>query len=558
MKNKKLNTKSILSILMCLVLVATVFVGCSTHDGNDITTTTKTTEKTTEKTTSARDKSTDDFDVTISKDTIQSAKDTSKALASGEDLASNEIADSSIEEEGKLEPDATVAQENISYDGTNSKKGLNLIGSYQGLMYFNQGDPRWGKKLYTSTGNRSQTIKSSGCGPTSAAMVVSSSKGLILPPTMCKLFVDNGFRTANNGTAWKAFSFVADFFDFKFYKETRSFDEALKYMKTDKDKNGVSDYFTIMSCGSGLWTTSGHYVVWIDQSGKQSAIYDPYLYNGKFNTASRRAAKVTVSGNTAYVSSSNLHKYSNAMRYFIFSNDQTGKKAKPSSKKSATTKVKYTRYVSTQDDKLNVRSGPSTKYNIVGSLSKGTKVTVTAVSNGFSKIGNNKWVSSSYLSATKPNSTKKPTKPSKPSSYKTTVGKTYKLKSDTTLYSKSNLSGTKYQYIKDTPVKVLSHVSSTVDYIYIAKTKRHAYCSVSNLSTSSKSTKTKTKTSTVGKYKVLKQDCTLYSKSNLTGTKYQYYKDTKVKILKNVTNKVDQVLVVKTGRKAYISVRNYK
>ena len=301
MKNKKLNTKSILSILMCLVLVATVFVGCSTHDGNDVTTTTKTTEKTTEKTTSAKDKSTEDFDVTISKDTIQSAKDTSKALASGEDLASNEIADSSIEEEGKLEPDATVAQENISYDGTNSKKGLNLIGSYQGLMYFNQGDPRWGRKLYTSTGNKSQTIKSSGCGPTSAAMVVSSSKGLILPPTMCKLFVDNGFRTANNGTAWKAFPFVADFFDFKFYKETRSFDEALKYMKTDKDKNGVSDYFTIMSCGSGLWTTSGHYIVWIDQSGKQSAIYDPYLYNGKFNTASRRAAKVTVSGNTAFL-----------------------------------------------------------------------------------------------------------------------------------------------------------------------------------------------------------------------------------------------------------------
>ena len=558
------NLKSIICTLMCLVLVATSFVSCSIVTDSEIPESTTSYVATTENVTDNSDTKSDNFEVTISNEVVKSAEDTSKSLEDGEDLASSEVIESSAEEEAALEPDAIVDQENISYDGTNSKQGLDLLGSYQGITYFNQGDSRWGSKLYTSTGNKSQTIKSSGCGPTSAAMVVSSSKGLILPPTMCKLFVDNGFRTANNGTAWKAFPFVADFFDFGFYDETSSFNEALSYMKTDKDKDGISDYFIIISCGSGLWTTGGHFVVWINQSGDQSAVNDPYLYNGKFNTSSRRAANVTVSGNTAYLTSSNLYKYSNAKRYFIFSNDQTGKAASskptPKPKPSNTTSVNYTRYVSTQSQNLNVRSGPGTGYKIVGSLSKGTKVNVTAVSNGFSKIGTNRWVSSSYLSATKPGSNATSSNSSSSTSYKTTVGKTYKLKSNTTLYSKSNLTGTKYQYLKNTSVKILSHASSTVDYIYIPQTGRYCYCPVSALSgvsTSSSSTSS-VKKSTVGEYRTLKQNCTLYSKSNLTGTKYQYLKGTKVKIIKNVSNSVDYIYVPKTGKYANVSTTNYK
>lgn len=557
----KRNLKSIICTLMCLVLVATSFVGCSIVTDSEIPESTTSYVATTENITDNSDTKSDNFEVTISNEVVKSAEDTSRSLAAGEDLASSEVIDSSAEEEAALEPDALVDQENISYDGTNSKQGLDLIGSYQGITYFNQGDSRWGSKLYTSTGNKSQTIKSSGCGPTSAAMVVSSSKGLILPPTMCKLFVDNGFRTANNGTAWKAFPFVADFFDFDFYDETYSFNEALSYMKTDKDKDGISDYFIIISCGSGLWTTGGHFVVWINQSGNQSAVNDPYLYLGKYNTASRRAANVTVSGNTAYLTSSNLYKYSNAKRYFIFSNDQTGKAtssntSKPTSTPSNTTSVNYTRYVSTQSQNLNVRSGPGTGYSIVGSLAKGTKVNVTAVSNGFGKIGTNKWVSSSYLSATKPGSTTVSSNSSSSISYKTTVGKTYKLKSNTTLYSKSNLTGTKYQYLKNTSIKILSHASSTVDYVYIPQTGRYCYCPVSALSGTSSSSSVKK--STVGEYRTLKQNCTLYSKSNLTGTKYQYLKGTRVKIIKNVSNSVDYIYVPRTGRYANVSTKNYK
>ena len=65
-------------------------------------------------------------------------------------------------------------------------------------------------------------------------------------------------------------------------------------------------------------------------------------------------------------------------------------------------------------------------------------------------------------------------------------------------------------------------------------------------------------TSTVSKKKTLKQDCVLYSNKDLTGTKYTYKKNTTVKILKNISSKVDYVQVIATGRKAYINTKYYK
>ena len=50
----------------------------------------------------------------------------------------------------------------------------------------------------------------------------------------------------------------------------------------------------------------------------------------------------------------------------------------------------------------------------------------------------------------------------------------------------------------------------------------------------------------------------LYSKSNLTGTKYTYLPLTQVKIIKNVSSTVDYVYVVKTGRYAYVKNNVYK
>lgn len=330
-------------------------------------------------------------EIIVSDEVHQLAQDTSEAVEKGQDIATDEVIESSVEEEQSLEKDAVVEQENISYDGTNTGNGLSLLGAYQGLTYYSQADSRWANRLYTSTGNKSQTMKSSACGPTAAAMVVSSSKGAILPTTMAKLFVDNGYRTASNGTAWAAFPFTADYFGFEEYYTTTSFSTMTKYLK--------KGYFVIVSCNSGLWTTGGHYIVLVADKGGTITVYDPYLYSGKFNTASRRPANVRVSGNAAYVSESNFKKYSNAVQYWIFSNDAGNGSgaAKPAPSKN----VKYTRYVATQSAPLNVRSGAGTGYRIKSTLKKGTKVTVSKTSGAWSYITSpvTGWVSTEYLSS---------------------------------------------------------------------------------------------------------------------------------------------------------------
>ena len=73
-------------------------------------------------------------------------------------------------------------------------------------------------------------------------------------------------------------------------------------------------------------------------------------------------------------------------------------------KESSTSTTTNTMYV-TASAGLNLRKGPSTSYAVIKTLSKGTEVTVVSSSNGWSKVsvnGMSGYVSSKYLSSTKP------------------------------------------------------------------------------------------------------------------------------------------------------------
>ena len=199
-------------------------------------------------------------------------------------------------------------EENISYDGDRTQNWNVELGEYKGLTYYSQIDNRWKNILYTSTGNKTQTIGSSGCGPTSAAMVVSSIKGEITPDVMAKNFVKYGYRSAKNGTYWSAYRAVADEFNIG-YTETADIQKAIQLLES---KN-----YVIVSCGNGLFTTGGHYIVIVGIEGNAFKIYDPYLYNGKFDISTRRG-KVQVSGNTVYCSIENFKKYSNYKGFFCY------------------------------------------------------------------------------------------------------------------------------------------------------------------------------------------------------------------------------------------------
>ena len=262
-------------------------------------------------------------------------------------------------------------------------------------------------------------------------------------------------------------------------------------------------------------------------------VYDPYLYSGKFDTASRRGAGVVVSGNSAYVTETAFRQYANYRNFWVFSNDEGEGNNNTSSLTSNS--VNYTRYVSTQSLNLNVRSGAGTNYSIVGKLSKGTAVTVTQVNGSWSYITSpvSGWVSNSYLSA------------SKVEQYLTvfnSTGQTRKTKA-CYLYSNSNLTGTRYTYKVNTTVTILENVSSSVDKARVNATGRVAYINTSNYINS---TSTTNSNSTVGNYYRLANRTYLYANSSMEGTRYTYLPLTQIRVLQNVSNTIDYVEVVKT------------
>lgn len=543
--------KAILSTLLSVLIILSAFAGCS-YENEEMSITTEQTTETEERA----------EEITVSAETQQLAEDTKKAVEENKNLSTNEVIESSEDEEatvideGALENDGTAEHGEYAWNGdAKAGEGLKLLGTCQGLTYYNQADSRWASKLYTSTGNKSQTMASSGCGPTAAAMVVSSSKGAILPTTMANLFEDNGYRTADNGTAWACWPFVADYFDFDEYYPTTSDSKVLSALKTDKNNDGVSDYFVVASVGTGLWTTGGHYIVLVGDDEGVIRVYDPYLYSGKYNTASRRAAGVIVDGNAALVTEANFKKYSNVVQYWVFSNDNDEKTQSNTNKPAA---VKYKTTVG-KTYKLKSATTLYSKGNLTGTEYQYKANTTVEVIKHYSATVDYIYVPATGRYAYCPvskftNSTSSTASSS--SKYDTVIGETYKLQSNTTLYSKGNLTGAKYQYLKNTTIKVLSHYSSTVDYIYVVQTGRYAYCDIDAFTNAKVST---TSYSTVvGKTYKLKTDTTLYSNSNLTGTQYQYLANTTVKVLSHASAAVDYIQVIQTGRKAYVSVSKFK
>ena len=447
-----------------------------------------------------------------------------------EELPTTEIKEQKPEDEQNLEQEVEdesfELQGEVAYEGTTEYPQV-AIGNYTGLTYYSQIDSRWSNKMYSSTGNASQTIGISGCGPTSAAMIVTATKGTITPDEMADLFVEYGYRSANNGTYLSAFRFVADTFDIE-YKETYKLDEAVNLLR--------DNHYLVVSVNNGLFTTGGHLMCIVGIDGNMLKIYDPYLYAGKFETSTRRG-KVTVEGNTVYCSIENFRNYANYTKFFAYKH--SGNTQQNTGNVTTST---YTRYVNTNSLNLNVRSSPN--GSVIGSLKKGTQVTVSETSSNWSRIINpvSGWVSSDYLSPTYT-----------AQNILNTVGQTRKTKA-CNLYSNSNLTGVRYTYKANTTVTILQNITSNIDKVRVNVTGRVAYINTSNY-TNSTSSSIK---NTVGQYKRLRNTTYLYSNSNLTGTRYTYLPLTQIKIIRNVSSTVDYVYVVKTGRYAYVNINAYK
>lgn len=240
-------------------------------------------------------------------------------------------------------------------------------------VYYNQADSRWANHPYPSKTLPKATIKSGGCGATCAAMVVSSSKETIKPDKMGDISRANGYR-ANSGTAWGLFEYVAKRWNFK----TRTVKSSYEALQACKD-----GYFVVILCGSGLWTTGGHYILAVGAKDNKIEIYDPYLYNGKFNRYDRKG-KVELKGNSCWVQIDTFKKYSNARNFFAY------KMEKPKEKKSF---KKY--HIKVTANVLNVREGAGTQYKVLRTIKKGEKWLIRDEKNGWGKIRIG-WIKLSY------------------------------------------------------------------------------------------------------------------------------------------------------------------
>lgn len=138
-----------------------------------------------------KDKSTEE----IIQSTVKEVKDYITYKMTDEEinnLASTEIIEQTEEQENaqeqEVESEAFELQGEIAYEGDRATTWDVELGDYKSLVYYSQLDSRWSSKMYSSIGNSSQTIGSSGCGPTCAATIVTACRGAIDPRKNAEIY----------------------------------------------------------------------------------------------------------------------------------------------------------------------------------------------------------------------------------------------------------------------------------------------------------------------------------------------------------------------------------
>lgn len=142
---------------------------------------------------------------------------------------------------------------------------------------FKQYGSPWGKKMYSSVKDKSQTMSNSGCGPTAAANIVATVKDSTVDPwVLAQIAMEKGYRTRSSGTAWGFFKHIADRYGFSKFVQTSS----METMKACLDAGG----YVVASMGPGYWTKGGHFItLWKYEGG--------YIYANDPASASRKKQK---------------------------------------------------------------------------------------------------------------------------------------------------------------------------------------------------------------------------------------------------------------------------
>ena len=128
------------------------------------------------------------------------------------------------------------------------------------------------------------TIRGSGCGPTSAAMLVSTLTGKEVTPRLAyNNAVNRGYIVLNQGLNYNKVR--GEYYFDSFFKLYNIDCHVLNWINTYGQKNSPNrilvekmlkqGYYFIALMNKGLWTSSGHFVVLWDIDGSEVKINDP-------------------------------------------------------------------------------------------------------------------------------------------------------------------------------------------------------------------------------------------------------------------------------------------
>ena len=165
----------------------------------------------------------------------------------------------------------------LASDGICGKKTWNALivgdtdptpGKFVQPVDYKQYDSRWANKMYSNHGDKSQTMRNSGCGPTSAADVVATLKNRSVTPwTLAQLSMEWGDRTRNSGTAWSFFKHVADKYKFAKFVQSGNYSA----LKACLEAGG----YVVCSMKPGYWTKGGHFICAWKFDGTYTYANDP-------------------------------------------------------------------------------------------------------------------------------------------------------------------------------------------------------------------------------------------------------------------------------------------
>lgn len=124
-------------------------------------------------------------------------------------------------------------------------------------VFYLQWDKRWKSIMYSNHNDKGQTIGSSGCGPSSMAMILATwIDSTITPVQACELALQGGYRTYDQGTGWGYFAYIAGKYpEFTKFVKTSNLATVLAAIKA-----GALVVCSMNGNDGNFWTKRGHFI----------------------------------------------------------------------------------------------------------------------------------------------------------------------------------------------------------------------------------------------------------------------------------------------------------